>query len=250
MRALTVAGPITSWRWPRKSCRRPTRSTIRARATTVELVLNPDGEIVKLETSKGSGFAGFDDAAKDVLRDSVPFPHATVELRSDDGLVHLSWVFARDEHRCSGVSLIRYEEPLPIAIPKLVRDGREEEVVRRMRVARAGGAPAEPMLTALATSWLKATVNRPYATAAVAEMLATMGDDSGIAWLKTAVKRPETAAAAGRALVAHHVPVCPLVKSALPAPDAAAGAKTPRSPTSRRRPPRSPRRARPTARPG
>jgi HEAT repeat protein len=192
-------------------------------ATTVELVLNPEGEIVKLETTKASGFAGFDDAARDVLRDSVPFPRATVELRSDDGLVHLSWVFARDEHRCSGVTLVRYEEPLAVAIPKLVRDGREEEVVRRIRVARTGGAPAEPMLTSLATSWLKAAVNRPYATVAVADMLATLGDDSGIGWLKTAVKKAETAPAAGRALSAHHVPVCPIVKSSLPAPDAAGG---------------------------
>jgi HEAT repeat protein len=197
------------------------------RTTTVELVLNPEGEIVKLETTKASGFAGFDDAARDVLRDSVPFPRATVDLRSDDGLVHLSWVFARDEHRCSGVTLVRYEEPLAIAIPKLVRDGREEEVVRRIRVARAGGAPAEPMLTALATSWLKAAVNRPYATVAVADMLATLGDDSGAAWLKTAVKKPETAAGAGRALAAHHVPVCPLVKASLPPPDAAPDAKAP-----------------------
>jgi len=196
-------------------------------ATTVELVLNPDGEIVKLETTKASGFAGFDDAARDVLRDSVPFPRATVDLRSDDGLVHLSWVFARDQHRCSGVTIVRYEEPLAIAIPKLVRDGREEEVVRRMRVARAGGAPAEPMLTTLATSWLKAAVNRPYATVAVADMLATMGDDSGIAWLKTAVKKPETAGPAGHALAAHHVPVCPLVKAWLPPADAAPDAKTP-----------------------
>src|SRR2546430_4939593 len=30
-----------------------------------------------------------------------------------------------------------YEEPVAIAIPKLVRDGREEEIVRRIRVARA-----------------------------------------------------------------------------------------------------------------
>ena len=197
------------------------------RTTTVELVLNPEGEIVKLETTKASGFAGFDDAARDVLRDSVPFPRAVVDLRSDDGLVHLSWVFARDEHRCSGVTLVRYEEPLAIAIPKLVRDGREEEVVRRMRVARAGGAPAEPMLTALATSWLKAAVNRPHATVAVADMLANMGDDSGVAWLKTAVKKPEMAAAAGRALAAHHVPVCPLVKASLPPSDAAPDAKAP-----------------------
>src|SRR5947199_5156175 len=80
------------------------------RTTAVELVLNPDGEIVKLETTKASGFAGFDDAARGVLRDSVAFPRATVELRSDDGLVLLSWVFARAEARCSGVALVRFVE--------------------------------------------------------------------------------------------------------------------------------------------
>ena len=147
------------------------------------------------------------------------------------------------------MTLVRYEEPLAIAIPKLVRDGREEEVVRRMRVARAGGAPAEPMLTTLATSWLKAAVNRPYATVAVADMLATLGDDSGAAWLKTAVKKPETAAAAGRALAAHHVPICPLVKASLPAAGRSAGrARRRRSPSSRRPRRRSPPRARSIAR--
>ena len=78
----------------------------------------------------------------DVLRDSVPFPRAAgrAALRRRHG-APVAGLFARDQHRCSGVTLVRFEEPLAIAIPKLVRDGREEEVVRRMRVARAGGAP-------------------------------------------------------------------------------------------------------------
>ncbi len=197
------------------------------RATTVELVLNAEGEVVTVETTKSSGFGGFDDAAKDVLRDSVPFPRATVDLRSDDGLVHLSWIFARDQRRCSGVTLIRFEEPLPIAIPKLVRDGREEEVVRRIRLARAAGAPVDPMVTTLATEWLKVAIKRPDATVPVADVLATLGDEAGVTWLKAAAKRPDTAAAAGRALVAHHVPVCPIVKALLPAAEAAALAKAP-----------------------
>ncbi len=197
------------------------------RATTVEVVLNAEGEIVSVETTKSSGFGGFDDAAKDVLRDSVPFPRATVDLRSDDGFVHLSWVFARDQRRCSGVTLVRFEEPLPIAIPKLVRDGREEEVLRRIRIARAAGAAVDPMVTTLATEWMKSEIKRPDATVPVADMLATLGDQAGVTWLKSAVKRADTAAAAGRALTAHHVPVCPIVKASLPAADAAADAKGP-----------------------
>jgi hypothetical protein len=182
-----------------------------ARAATVDLVFGADGQIVSLETAHGAGVAGFDDAAKEVLRDSIPFPWADVDLRSDDGLVHLRWTFARDERRCSGVTLVHFEEPLAIAIPKLIHDGREEEVLRRMRVARAAGAPIDPMMTTLATAWVKAAISRPHATVAVADRLATLGDATGTTWLKTAVKRPEMALAAGRALAAHHVPICPIV---------------------------------------
>ncbi len=100
---------------------------------TVELVFGSDGQIVSLDTVQSAGVPGFDDAAKEVLRDSVPFPWADVDLRSDDGLVHLRWTFARDQRRCSGVTLLHFEEPLAIALPKLIRDGREEEALRRMR---------------------------------------------------------------------------------------------------------------------
>ena len=185
------------------------------RAATVDLVIGNDGQIVSLDTIQSAGTPGFDDAAKEVLRDSVPFPWAEVDLRSDDNLVHLRWTFARDERRCAGVTLVHFEEPLAIAIPKLIRAGRDEETMRRIRVARAAGTAIEPMMTTLATAWVKAAVGHPSATVAAAATLATMGDAAGTTWLKGAVKRPETALAAGRALAALHVPICPMVSGAL-----------------------------------
>jgi hypothetical protein len=185
-----------------------------ARATTVDMILAADGQIVAIEVSKGSGFAGFDDAAQEVLRDSIPFPSAAVDVRSDDGQVHLRWIFARDERRCSQVTVLHTEEPLAIAVPKLMRAGREAEVLRRLRVARDAGTAVDGYVTTMATAWLKAAIDRPHTTVEVADMLATMGDPAGIRWLKSAVKRPELAAAAGRALAAHHEPVCPIVRGA------------------------------------
>jgi HEAT repeat protein len=184
------------------------------RTAIVDLVLTADGQIISVDLTKGGGFAGFDDAAREVIRDSVPFPAAAVDIRSDDDRVHLRWTFARDERRCAGVTLIRAEAPLDGAIPKLVHAGREAEALRRFRVARAGGAAIEPTLTTLATAWLKAVISRPYATVEVADMLATLGDGGGVRWLKTAVQRPELAQAAGRALAAHHEPICPIVGAA------------------------------------
>src|SRR5664279_2595292 len=84
-----------------------------ARTVTVDLVLSTDGgQIVSLEVSKSGGLAGFDDAAKEVLRDSLPFPAPAADVRSDDGLVRLRWSFARDQRRCAEVAVIHAEEPL------------------------------------------------------------------------------------------------------------------------------------------
>jgi HEAT repeat protein len=181
------------------------------RTATAELVLTGEGAIVSLALSKAGGFPGFDDAVIEILHDAVPFPAAPLETRSDDNLVHLRWTFARDERRCSGAVLLHVEDPLATAVPKLLRDGREAEVLRRIRAARAAGTPIEPMMTIVATHWLKAVINAPYATAQAAELLASLGDGAGTRWLQLAVKRPEWALLAGQALAARHVPICPLV---------------------------------------
>src|SRR5205085_771485 len=129
-----------------------------------ELVLDRNGDLVSLQVIRSGGLAGFDDAVKEILRDSVPFPSAPVDALSDDERVHLRWTFARDQRRCSDVTILRFEEPVAIAFPKLLRAHREEEIWRRARLARDAGTPIEPMLTMLASAWMKTAIARPYST--------------------------------------------------------------------------------------
>jgi HEAT repeat protein len=181
------------------------------RSAVVDLILSDDGRIISINLIQSGGFLGFDDAITEVLRDVVPFPPAPVSARSDDDAVHLRWRFARDQRRCSEVVLLHVEDPLAQAVPKLLRDGRQTEVLRRMHVARDGGGAVEPMMSTVASHWLRATINAPYATARAAETLVAMGDRAGVRWLELGVKRAEWAEEAGQALAAHHVAVCPLV---------------------------------------
>jgi TonB family protein len=184
------------------------------RLATYQIVLSGDGQLASAKLIKSSGFLGFDDAAAEVLRDSVPFPRAPIGVRSDDGTVRLRWSFARDARRCSGIALERFEEPLEVAAPKLLKGDRPDEVVRRVSAARAGGAPIEPLVTTMARSWLKAMINTPSFPVRGARLLAEEGDSAAIKWLQIAVKRPEIAVEASEALAAKKIPVCPLVKAA------------------------------------
>jgi TonB family protein len=177
----------------------------------VDLVVAADGQLLSAQVSRPSGFPGFDDAVVEVLRDAVPFPLPPPAARSDDDKLHVHWVFARDQRRCSGVSLVRSYDPVEVAIPKLLRTGRREEALVRVAMARGAGLHADPMFTVLARDWNKAALHEPWATPRMARMLAERGDDEAIRWLKGALRRPEWTAEAGAALVALKVPVCALV---------------------------------------
>jgi hypothetical protein len=193
-----------------------------ARVAEADIVIAADGKLVSATITKPSGFAGFDDAIPEVLRDSAPFPKPPQAVRSDDDALHLHWVFARDERRCAGVSVLHVDDPLDVAIPKLVRAGRRDEMVTRIAAARAGGLHAEPTMSALAEEWLRGAGKQPWATVKITTELAGRGDADAIAWLKGAVKKPDLARAAGAVLAADKVPVCPVVKADLEGPNAAA----------------------------
>jgi hypothetical protein len=193
-----------------------------SRVAEADIVVGADGKVVTAVVTKKSGFAGFDDAIPEVIKDSSPFPVPPVSSRSDDDKLHLHWVFARDERRCAGVTVLHVDDPLEIAIPKLMRAGRREEIVARVMVARAGGTRAEPAVSALAGEWLRGTARENWMTVKLAGVLAPRGDADAIAWLKTAVKKPELAREAGALLVAAKVPVCPLVKADLEGANATA----------------------------
>ena len=177
----------------------------------VDIVVAPDGQLLSAAITRGSGFAGFDDAVLEVLRDSVPFPSPVPAVRSDDDKLHAHWLFARDQRRCAGVAVVRIFDPVDVALPKLLRSGRRPEALKRVAVARGTGANADASFTLLANDWIKSSLHEPWATVRMARTLAVRGNEDAIKWLKNAVRRPELAADAGPALVAAKVPLCPLL---------------------------------------
>jgi HEAT repeat protein len=193
-----------------------------SRVAEADIVIAGDGKLVSATVTKGSGFAGFDDAIPEVLKDSSPFPAPPVSSRSDDDKLHLHWVFARDERRCSGITVLHVDDPLEIAIPKLMKANRRDEIVARIVAARAGGARAEPAVSALAVEWLRGAGKEAWMSTKIAGVLAGRGDADAIAWLKGAVKKPDQARAAGAILSASKLPVCPLVKADLEGANVAA----------------------------
>ena len=176
-----------------------------------DIVVAPDGQLLSAAITRGSGFAGFDDAILEVLRDSVPFPSPIPAVRSDDDKLHAHWLFARDQRRCAGVAVVRVYDPVDVALPKLLRSGRRPEALKRVAMARGAGAHADTSFTLLANDWIKSSLHEPWATVRMARMLAARGNEDAVKWLKNAVRRPELAADAGAALVAAKVPLCPLL---------------------------------------
>jgi hypothetical protein len=193
-----------------------------ARVAEADVVIGANGALVSATITKPSGFAGFDDAIPEVLKDSSPFPAPPQSARSDDDRVHLHWTFARDERRCSGLTVLHVDDPLEIAVPKLMKAGRRDEIVGRIVAARAGGLRAEPAVSSLAKEWLRGAAKEPWVTLRIASALADRGDADAVAWLKGAVKKPDLAKAAGAALAANKVAVCPIVKADLEGANAAA----------------------------
>ena len=106
----------------------------------------------------------------------------------------------------------RSYDPVELALPKLLHQGRRDEALKRVALARGSGEHVAPQLSLLALDWIKAALHEPYATVAIARTLGARGDGDAIKWLKAAVRRPDLAADAGAALAALKVPVCPLVK--------------------------------------
>ncbi len=184
------------------------------RTAEVDVVISGDGQLLSSTITRSSGFPGFDDAIIEILRDAIPYPKPPVEVRSDDDNLRVHWLFARDQRRCSGVRVTRTYDPVETALPKLLHQGRRDEALNRVAVARGNGVHIEPQLTLLALDWIKAALHQPYATVAMARILGARGDADAIRWLTLAVRRPELAGEAGAALTALKVPVCSLVKEA------------------------------------
>ena len=189
------------------------------RAVEEELIIGPEGQLVSTKLTSPSGFAGFDDAVAEVLRDSAPFPKPPVDVLSDDDAVHIQWTFARDQRRCFQLAVVRVQDPLEIAAPKLLRKKRQGELFNRAAAATAAGMPAESVVSTIAKAWMPVRLAAANPPVRVARILAEAGDTAAVKWLEAAVTQPATAQEAGEALSSAKVRVCPLVRKALDGPN-------------------------------
>ncbi len=138
-------------------------------ATAVELVIDRDGKLGSGQTMQSSGNGDFDTAVADVLDEVRNLPRPPAELESDDGRVHVRWLFARDRRQAGPATA----QVMVLELPLLA-------VVERMLAARALPRAATRIANAPATD-----ADRPAATERV--MIAVTRD--GLASLDRNVRR-------------------------------------------------------------
>jgi TonB family protein len=94
-------------------------------ATTVEVVIDARGRLHVAEIASPSGNPDFDVAALEIVRDAAPFSEPPADVVSDDGRVHLTWLFARDRRQAGPATaeLHRVRWPAKRAVPALVEQG-------------------------------------------------------------------------------------------------------------------------------
>jgi len=115
---------------------------------TVELAIAPDGTLAELRIVRGSGNGDFDTAVIDVLGDVTPLPRPPAELESDDALVHVRWLFARDRRQAGPATAVvmTVELPLVATVAHLLARGAFARAAAR--VARASEADGERLAAA------------------------------------------------------------------------------------------------------
>lgn len=120
---------------------------------TLELELTTDGELADVRVGDTSGNAELDRVALEVVRDAGRFPAPPAELLSDDGRLHLSWRFARDDRQAgaAGAAVSRIEWPIERAVPLLVERGELARAARRIERAAGDGGGGESALELLDT---------------------------------------------------------------------------------------------------
>lgn len=105
----------------------------------LELVLAGDtGKFLEARVTQTSGNSDFDRAAIEILRELPPMP-APAALESDDGLVHVHWVFARDRRQAgpATASVMTVELPLVTTVQRLLDRGALARAAQRLATAKA-----------------------------------------------------------------------------------------------------------------
>ncbi len=156
-----------------------------------EMLVDHDGQIVDVTRLASSGNDDFDAVADEIARDAGPFGAPPPELLSDDDLVRMTWLFARDRRQVgiATAQLRRVEWPLDQAVPRFVEAGNLAEASRRLSLAipEAKTEPERAQLQALAVRVLVATLRTGMA-------------DEDLAVQRIAVDAVASAAGAGDAL--------------------------------------------------
>ena len=185
------------------------------RETEISLTVRWDGTIEQADIAKPSGSPDFDAAALNAIFTSAPFPPPT-DVMADDGLVHVTWHFARDHRQCSNASIVHGEYPLAIALPKLVARGRLAEALQRMSAELDhDGWNGGDFVTPFARQWLARPNLSDELDTRASAALAKGGDTRQDKRLRAAVLSPLTAAVAAPALQNLGVNVGALLATAL-----------------------------------
>jgi len=108
---------------------------------TVSISIDSKGGVNHVELGVPSGNDEFDAVALEVVRDVRKFAVPGDEVLSDDGLVHVTWTFARDRRQAglASASVSRTEFAPDKAVPMLLDKGRFAEAARRASRAEQGG---------------------------------------------------------------------------------------------------------------
>jgi len=102
-------------------------------------VISAKGKAGLGEHHEGSGFAASTTPCPSPQgQRALPIPPSP--SRSDDDNLHLHWVFARRRAPLRRLIILHVDDPLEIAIPKLMKAGRRDEIVG----ASPPRAPAAP----------------------------------------------------------------------------------------------------------
>ena len=126
-----------------------------ALATTAELAIDARGRVVGVKLD-GSGDADFDRAVRDAIADAAPFAPPPADLVSDDDLVHLRWLFARDRRQAGPATAGVVDVELPLAGVVARRIAEHDLSRAARRIARApAGAERTAAIHALAIATLR-----------------------------------------------------------------------------------------------
>ena len=113
--------------------------------TDIELVLASDsGKLVQTRLMQGSGNSDFDRAAMEVVKE-LPATPAPTALESDDGQVHVHWVFARDRRQAGPATarVVVVELPLVATVQRLLERGGLARAAKRLAAAAAADGERE-----------------------------------------------------------------------------------------------------------